>query len=136
MGGVHAVAVAACVCQPPAMPRINDPELAKQIGARVRTLRVERGLSQEELAERSKLAGDTVSRVERGSLLPSVPTVRALATGLDVPLSQVVGDEEHRPGGLNLTAEEHELVVALRQLPDQSLGHLLRFVVALGKPLP
>jgi transcriptional regulator with XRE-family HTH domain len=114
------------------MPRNTDPELTKRIATRVRELREARGLSQEALAERTELAVETISRTERGTLLPSLGTLRALARGLELPMKDLLEEGEERSlPGLLLSEEEREVVQRLRRLPAEArfgLVHLLRAV--------
>jgi transcriptional regulator with XRE-family HTH domain len=59
-------------------------------GAHVRSLRVARGLKQEELAERCELHVDTIKGLERNTFEPSLRTLRKLAKGLGaLSLSQL-----------------------------------------------
>jgi transcriptional regulator with XRE-family HTH domain len=69
-------------------------------GAHVRDLRVARGLTQEELAERSELHADTIKGLERNTFQPSLRTLRKLAKGLgELSLSQLFQGFEHDGGG-------------------------------------
>jgi transcriptional regulator with XRE-family HTH domain len=53
----------------------------------LRTLRQRRGLTQAQLAHRSDLAQNSISRLERGLYQrPSFRTAQALAAALDVPV--------------------------------------------------
>lgn len=61
----------------------------ESFGRHVRSLRVERGLTQEQLAERSGLAADTIGRLEQGGFAPSLETLRKLCAGLDILLSEL-----------------------------------------------
>jgi transcriptional regulator with XRE-family HTH domain len=54
----------------------------KSVGARVRALREKRGLSQQELADLVGVHLSQLSRLERGTSLPSAETVLALARAL------------------------------------------------------
>lgn len=60
--------------------------LGQRFGAHVRSLREVRHLTQEALAERSELSVDAIRRIERGGFSPSLNTLSALASGLDVSL--------------------------------------------------
>lgn len=63
--------------------RLDEPRVAK-LGANLRELRDERGLTQEELAERSGVQAGEISRIEAGKRDPRVSTVLRLAKGLRV----------------------------------------------------
>jgi transcriptional regulator with XRE-family HTH domain len=54
------------------------------VGKRLRELREERGLLQDELARKAHVARNTVSRIERGRLTPTVTMLEKLARGLGV----------------------------------------------------
>ena len=60
-------------------------EAQAQFGATVRRLRMEAGLTQEQLGERCKMDLSAVSRLERGQRNPRLDTLVRLARALDVP---------------------------------------------------
>lgn len=64
---------------------------ARRFGARLRKLRRERGMTQEELAERSGYHPTHVANIERGRNLPSLEAVFRLARALGVPPADLVG---------------------------------------------
>lgn len=69
----------------------------KRFGEHIRDQRKSRGLTQEQLAERSGLSVDAVRRIERGAFSPSLETVRKLSEGLDLSLRTLfVGVEGER----------------------------------------
>lgn len=57
------------------------------LGARVRSLRKERELSQRELAELASLSPNAISLIERDEISPSVATLQRLAAALGVKMS-------------------------------------------------
>lgn len=63
--------------------------LAKSIGARVRGLREEAGITQEKLAWASDISKPFLSQIEAGLRLPSVPVLAALAEQLGVQLADL-----------------------------------------------
>ncbi len=69
----------------------------------LRDLRRRAVLSQEQLAERSGVARDTISKLETGRRKAYPVTVRKLAAGLDTEPQMLIGGVEHvepeRPGG-------------------------------------
>lgn len=63
------------------------------VGARIRMLRQQRGYSLRALAERSGLSTNAISRIERGENSPTVASLRLLANGLEVPVTDFFKDE-------------------------------------------
>ena len=59
---------------------------AYRIGAEVRRLREERGLSQRELAERMGTSQSVIARLEAGGVEPTIATLDRVAAALDVEL--------------------------------------------------
>ena len=63
-------------------------------GRVVRELREERGLSQEELGNRTGLHRNHVGQVERGELAPTLKSVEVLADALGLPASELIARSE------------------------------------------
>jgi len=64
------------------------------LGVALRELRVQRGLSQEELAHRASLHPTWISHLESGRENPAWGTVRRLAVALEVPLGTLAARAE------------------------------------------
>jgi transcriptional regulator with XRE-family HTH domain len=62
-------------------------EMGVELGRRIRTLRKLRRLSQREMFG---LDRSFVSDMERGAKMPSLPVLKVLAVGFEVPLAQLV----------------------------------------------
>jgi|SRR5262249_21760288 len=75
------------------MVRTADP-LLRTIGLTIRSLRRERGLSQESLAELAEIDRSYMSSVERGLRNVSVLNVARIAAALDVPVRDLLGPRE------------------------------------------
>jgi len=58
--------------------------IKRQFGLRVRTLRLEKGISQEELADRADLHRTFIGRIERGETNVTLLNIHKIAKGLDV----------------------------------------------------
>lgn len=71
------------------MANISEPK----VGARLRMLREQQGLSLRALVERCGLAINTISLIERGENSPTVSTLHRLATGLNVPITAFFQEE-------------------------------------------
>ena len=63
-------------------------------GERLRRLRREQNVSQQELARRSGVSRGTIARIELGEQSPRYETIVALAKGLQVPVERLLIDEE------------------------------------------
>jgi HTH-type transcriptional regulator / antitoxin HipB len=75
---------------------LDDPEIragyeearrAIELGAMVRQLRLDIGLSQEELAQRAGMTQPALSRLERGGGIPTIAVLDRIANALQVTLT-------------------------------------------------
>ena len=71
-------------------------QLREKFGQRVRLMRSERGLTQEQLAERAGISVDFLSLIERGKSSPSFENLDELADALDVPVAELFSFEGGR----------------------------------------
>ena len=65
-------------------------DIKKKFGVRLFQLRSEAGLTQAELAEKSNLSIDTISRIERGDRAPSFESLERIAAALGIDIVQIV----------------------------------------------
>ena len=63
------------------------------IGDRLKALRIEQALTQEELADKAEVAPNTVARLERNETEPHMSTARKLAQALGVHPRQLTKTE-------------------------------------------
>lgn len=75
---------------------MSEAVATEKLGARVRELRRERGLTLQGLAEKSGVSRAMISKLERGEKNPTLVIAARLAEGLEVTLSQLAGMEERR----------------------------------------
>ena len=54
----------------------------KQGGQAIQRIRKERGMTQEQLAEITDVASNSISRIERGLLMPALPTLIDICNAL------------------------------------------------------
>jgi transcriptional regulator with XRE-family HTH domain len=66
--------------------------IKEAFGIRVRVLRDQRGLTQEQLAEAIERAVDTLSLIERGVNWPSIETVERIAQALGATAAELFDD--------------------------------------------
>jgi transcriptional regulator with XRE-family HTH domain len=72
--------------------RRNRDWVAARLGPRVRARRLELGLTLRELARRTGVSPSCVSQIERGLRPPSVGTLRALASELDISAAELLAE--------------------------------------------
>ena len=65
-------------------------DVRRRVAQNMKRLRAERGLSQEELAERSGLHRTYISGVERGVRNPTLTVIDKIATAFNVRLAELV----------------------------------------------
>jgi len=71
----------------------QDPEAASvAFGKRLRELRAEHGVSQDDLSRRTDVHPTAIGRLERGSREPRLSTILRLARGLDVEPGKLLDD--------------------------------------------
>jgi len=96
----------------------------KQGGQAIQRIRKERGLTQEQLAEMTDVASNSISRIERGLLIPALPTLidicNALGTSADSILAAYIASDTlirwtplaEKLGGLELE-KQHKIEAIL-----------------------
>ena len=62
----------------------------KQGGQAIQRIRKERGMTQEQLAELTGISSNSISRIERGALIPALPTLVDLCNALEVGADAVL----------------------------------------------
>jgi transcriptional regulator with XRE-family HTH domain len=70
------------------------PDDAVKLGRVIRRLRTERGISQEGLAAISGVDRTFMGAIERGEANPSFEVLQRIASGLALPLSEVIREYE------------------------------------------
>ncbi len=88
-------------------PRVvKITESLEGIGDRLREERVKAGISQRELARRLGLSASMISQLESGLSKPSVGTLYAIVTELNLSLDRVIRGEDYQAGGKTSSSEE------------------------------
>lgn len=111
------------------MVTMMDNDLESAIGARIKRLRMERGLTLDELASASAVSRAMISRIERAEASPTASLLARLCAALGLSLS-------------TFFAEEEELVSPLARRDDQPVwrdpetGYVRRAVSPAGMQSP
>ncbi len=72
---------------------VDIPIDGTRLGARLRQLRLEAGLTQAELAKRTGIHRPNIARVEAGRHTPSLETLARLASAIGVPTTRVLSED-------------------------------------------
>lgn len=102
----------------------KNPALTASIAQRLRELRKRKGLSQEQLAERSTVPVESISKAENGRVMPTLFTLADLARGLGLGLADIVDPGRPLPPP-DLTDEEAQILEAARRMPPEAQAALL-----------
>ena len=103
-----------------------------KIGRFIKSLRQEKGLTQEQLAETLGVTNRSVSRWENGNNLPDMSVLLELAEYFDVDVGEVL-DGERKDGNMDKKMEETILKVAdYEQLLNTNLMRGIRKVLILA----
>jgi len=73
-------------------PVSAEDESSERIGSRLRELRRARNLTLRQLAESASVSASLISQVETGRVEPSITSLRRIATGLGVPITEFFSD--------------------------------------------
>ena len=74
------------------MNNLRNQETLTKFGDRLKTLRVTKGLTLEQLAFEADVELSQVHRVEKGKINPTLTTLIALSKGLGISLAELVGE--------------------------------------------
>ena len=102
----------------------------RQLGLRVRAYRLERRLTQEQLAEKLGRAVETISNLERGISTPSDGTLHRLARALDVSIDDLLLDRASRTKGHPI--EFFQATELLRTMDERNLRLALTILKAIA----
>lgn len=127
---------------------IHEKNYMAELGQRVRTLREERGMTQQALARAAGIATDMVSRLENGHYSsPGLRTLLRLADGMGLPVSALLPDvdainhstvegalraqltsiaQSMPPDDLKLLLDITNAIVARREPPSMSVDDSVR----------
>jgi transcriptional regulator with XRE-family HTH domain len=91
----------------------------KALGERLRSLRKDRGLSQQRLGQRSGLSGKFIGEVERGQKSISIDSLYHVCVALDVPLRELTDMDPARRRRGSLELERLRALFSKPRKPDQ-----------------
>jgi transcriptional regulator with XRE-family HTH domain len=108
----------------------DELALAKTIGKVIAKRRTDRGLTQEYVAECLGVGYEAVSRMERGTIMPTVAKLVQLAEVFDCPIEELLKETSSR-------ATDQATVISkmIAGLPEADRGFMLEMVAQLANKL-
>lgn len=103
----------------------------RQLGLRLRAHRLERGLSQAELAEKIDRSIEAVSNIERGISVPNDATLQRLARVLEVSIDDLFAERAFRGRGQPI--EFYQATELLKMMDERKLRLALAILKAVAK---
>jgi transcriptional regulator with XRE-family HTH domain len=107
-------------------------EVIDGLGAKVREVRQQKGLSLQRLAERAGVSAAAIYRIEQGNMIPTITTLMKLAVALNRPVSYFVNEfVADKPVVLISAAERHPVATSKQGLDLQGItGPYGQFLLA------
>lgn len=96
------------------------------LGVAIRKRRLQLGLTQADLASMTNIADETVSRIERGRMVPSVEIAERIAAALLTTLGELRAKKPPKEPGLRPC--EARLLALVRDLEDTQVDDVTRAV--------
>ena len=108
----------------------KDLSRAKAIGKIIANLRIEKNLSQADVAERLNVGYEAISRIERGTVVPTISKLIDLAEVLDCPVEALLIKSSNRvmDQGVSLSA-------MLEGLPEVDRRFMLEIIEQMAAKL-
>jgi transcriptional regulator with XRE-family HTH domain len=96
---------------------LPEATIAMNIGATIRTYRLQKGMSQGDIEKRTGLLRCYLSRVENGHTVPSLETLQKIAGALELQLAQFFSDEtvSREMSSLHLSEEEIRFLTQIQR---------------------
>lgn len=102
---------------------LTDTALAQSIGRAIAKYRLMAGLTQAQVAERLNISNEAVSRMERGTIMPTVARLIQLAHIFDCEATDLLKESSH-----SIHDQARRLIDLMKQLNDTERQHLLGIV--------
>lgn len=102
---------------------VNE-NIKKYLGIRVRSLRENAGLTQEDLANLCDVSWRTVSNLERGLVVPDLLMLCKIAKKFNVSLDELLNIELQNHKSLSRVAEENLLIERIKSTDDKLLEYI------------
>ena len=82
-----------------------------EIGSLIRELRIKKGMTQEDLAEKTEVSARTIQRIENGDVDPRAYTLQMIAKALEVEFDLFVQNEQDESGEIQKSDDKKWLAL-------------------------
>ena len=103
--------------------------LSLEIGQRIRSYRLQKGLNQEELAEKCGLHPTYIGQVERGEKNATLESISKIADGLSLPLSTLFENIGGSADTANYPALAYDLVLSVMPDEQEKLLKIMEMII-------
>jgi len=103
-----------------------QPKSRKNVATNIRRIRQAAGMTQAQLASAADVADATISRIERGRLVPSVELAQRLAKALDLGVDDLLGPEPRDARKTPPRPAVARLVALVRDMDDGQIDDVTR----------
>lgn len=104
-------------------------ELIRQIGQRIRNYRVQKGFSQERLAELSGCHPTYIGQIERGEKNATLESIEKISSALKIPPSTLFEKLEPQNASQSIPLQCYELLLAQSKEEQEQLFHILSSII-------
>ena len=107
----------------------------KRIGGKITEIRLSKKLTQSELAEKTEVSTESISRLERGVNAPSLKTIENIANTLQVPIKEFFDFDENPSKNKSFERELSKLIAFLRTRQEKEIKLILKILKFIFKTL-
>ena len=108
--------------------------IAKEVGQRIRRYRLDRGLTQEDLAEKAEMHHTYIGQVERGEKNLTIGSLERILAALDVTFSELFENIESVRHSDSITAQCIQLIRSKSAKEQAHIYHILQELDQLTLP--
>ncbi len=94
---------------------------------RLKYLRIDRQMTQADLAKISKVSQSTIAQIESGRKDPSISTLRQIAAALDIELAILFASENVHVFDMNRLRKRYKKAEDLKPTISAAISNILRF---------
>ena len=108
-------------------------DIKKSLGIKVRSMRENAGLTQEELATICDVSWRTISNLERGLVVPDLLMVVKIAKRFHVSIDEMMGENFSAQKSIRRLEDENIIIEKIRNMDDRLLGYVIDQLNLLSK---